>query len=82
MMRQEGASSPALGNWTDDGEQKAGLVSRSDLRIIYRTRFGRRRLGLTCRFDLDPRVCHAPLQESESTSARLAPEGKNVEETC
>ena len=32
--------------------------------------------------DLDPRVCDAPLQESESTSARLAAEGKNVEEAC
>ena len=28
----------------------------------------------------DPRVCDAPLQESESVPARLAPEGINVKE--
>jgi hypothetical protein len=38
------------------------------------------RLRSNALFFLDSRVCHAPLQDSESAPARLAPEGINVKE--
>ena len=73
------ASSPALVNWTGDGEQKAGLgFALGPTNNLSDALWPPSNASV----DLDPGVCDAPLQEPESMPARLALEWKNVEEAC